>query len=283
MKKMIGYQKHPIIGYTEEEIKKIVKSGTDKQLVEIAINTSDFVHHSDTRNQKTKAYATASKYRNILEEKTAVRLRKLDYVIDTQITYRKEGHFSRKTDLHMTFGLCMHDHPTRKSNNFDVTKFIFDDKDKFVSKAELDKKLYADPEIQPISANDFEELEETDKKLVKEFLDSENLTLADIHKINEESDFYDMDGLQITVGQKEYYIIRDISEIDTHMRDYLENDSEYESFYTQGIEEKTIDPIRTCYTDWLDQVIVQGWESIVGTYDGSSTCLSGEAVYFRRN
>ena len=279
---MKGYENHEIVGYTETEILKIVNSGTNKELLEVAKRTQEFIHHSDTKTKKTKSYAVCLKWKNKLEVLVANLLRSKGFTMQTQEDYRK-GINHENTDIHLFFDLCYYEHPTRAENNFSVDKVIFDSYGAFITKNELEKKLYADPEIKSICQDEFDDLNEEDKKLVKEFMKSENFTLADIHTIKED-EVYDCDGLRIEIGTQEYYILRDISDIDGKIIRELEDDTEYQYFYTDGINSGKINPIVTTYSDWIEQVVIMdGWESVVGTYDGSSTGLTGNACYFRRN
>ena len=135
-----------------------------------------------------------------------------------------------------------------------------------------------------MNVHDLLEFALDERKLILEFVKSESLTLDEIDSI-ENTDMYDLDCLEIEIGNQEYYIILDDTILDDKLLDYMKDEgSEYPYFYTQAIEAKTVDPVYTCFTDWIEQIIqYDGWESVVGTYDGSSCELSGNAVYFRRN
>ena len=126
--------------------------------------------------------------------------------------------------------------------------------------------------------------DDSEQKLINQFLKSEDFDLEDIDDIRE-SDMYDLDSLEIVFGNQEYYIILDDTEINQKLRNYMKDDgSEYPYFYTEGIKSGDIDPTSTCFNDWIDQILdYDGWESVIGTYDGSSCELDGNAVYFRRN
>ena len=128
---------------------------------------------------------------------------------------------------------------------------------------------------------DFDDLEQ---KLIKEFLESESLELDEIDSI-ESRLMYDLDCLEIEIGNQEYYIILDDTKLEDKLLDFMrDSGSEYPYFYTESIKEGRVDPVNTCFNDWIQEIIdYDGWESVVGTYDGSSNELTGNAVYFRRN
>lgn len=129
---------------------------------------------------------------------------------------------------------------------------------------------------------ELKEFDKEDQKLIQEFLKSEDWSLEDIDDIKE-SDLYDVPCLEINGG--DYYIIQDDTNMARNCLDEIQDsNSEYPYFYTEAIKAGTVDPVSTSFKDWTEQIIdYDGWESIVGTYDGGYTELSGNAVYFRRN
>ena len=135
-----------------------------------------------------------------------------------------------------------------------------------------------------MNVHDLLEFALDERKLILEFVKSESLTLDEIDSI-ENTDMYDIDMLSIEIGNQEYYIILDYYDIESNLLDYMKDEgSEYPYFYKEAIGAGTVDPVTTCFNDWIEQIIqYDGWESVVGTYDGSSCELSGNAVYFRRN
>ncbi len=130
--------------------------------------------------------------------------------------------------------------------------------------------------------SELKEFDLEDQKLINEFLKSEGWTLEDIEDI-EESDIYDVPCLEINNGY--WIIIQDDSKMDENCLNEIQDArSEYPYFYTEGIKSGDIDPVYTSFKDWTEQIIqYDGWISIVGSYDGDYTELSGNAVYFRRN
>lgn len=132
--------------------------------------------------------------------------------------------------------------------------------------------------------SELSEFSDIEQKLINEFLKSESLTLDEIDSISN-TDVYESDALEIEIGSQEWYIIIDDSNMDENCREFMRDDgSEYPYFYTEGIKSGDIDPVSTSFSDWIDQIIqYDGWISIVGSYDGDYTELSGNSVYFRRN
>ena len=130
---------------------------------------------------------------------------------------------------------------------------------------------------------ELKEFDEADMKLIKEFLEAEDLTLEDVEIT--ESDTYDTPCLMVQSGNYEYYIIRDIDELEDNVREFMLNDySEYPYFYTEGIKSGSIDPVSTCFKDWIDDILrYDGLGSVVSSYDGCLNDLSGDAGYFRTN
>lgn len=130
---------------------------------------------------------------------------------------------------------------------------------------------------------ELKEFDEADMKLIKEFLEAENLTLEDVEIT--ESDTYDTDCLMVELGNSEYYIVRDIDRLEDNVREFmLDEASEYPYFYTEGIKSGSIDPVSTCFKDWIDDILrYDGLGSVVSSYDGCLNDLSGDAGYFRTN
>ena len=131
--------------------------------------------------------------------------------------------------------------------------------------------------------SELKEFSKEDQKLIKEFLENESLGLDEIECT--ESEFYDTDALLIEAGNTEYYIVRDFETFEENVREFLLDDaSEYPYFYTEGIKSGNIDPVQTCFKDWIDDIIrYDGLGSICSSYDGSENELSGNAIYFRTN
>jgi hypothetical protein len=131
--------------------------------------------------------------------------------------------------------------------------------------------------------SELKEFSKEDQKLIKEFLENESLGLDEIECT--ESSFYDTDALLIETGNAEYYIVRDSEKFEQNVREFLLDDaSEYPYFYTEGIKSGSIDPVQTCFKDWIDDIIrYDGLGSICSSYDGSENELSGNAIYFRTN
>ena len=130
---------------------------------------------------------------------------------------------------------------------------------------------------------EFKEFDKADQKLIKEFLEAENLTLEDVEIT--ESDTYDTDCLMVELGNNEYYIVRDIDDLERNVREFmLDEASEYPYFYTEGIKSGSIDPVSTCFKDWIDDILrYDGLGSVVSSYDGCLNELSGDAGYFQSN
>jgi len=139
-------------------------------------------------------------------------------------------------------------------------------------------------EIYKLEKSDLTDLSVQDQKLIKEFLVSEDLKLDDIDNINE-TDIYDVYALEIEIGSQEWYIIPDDSKMDDHVLDEIQDyRSDYVYMYKEGITSGNIDPVGTSFKDWTEEIIqYDGWISVVGSYDGDYSELSGNAVYFRRN
>lgn len=130
---------------------------------------------------------------------------------------------------------------------------------------------------------ELKEFDEADMKLIKEFLEAEDLTLEDVEIT--ESDTYDTSCLMVESGNCEYYIVRDIDELEDNVREFmLDEASEYPYFYTEGIKSGNIDPVSTCFKDWIDDILrYDGLGSVVSSYDGCLNDLSGDAGYFQTN
>jgi len=134
-----------------------------------------------------------------------------------------------------------------------------------------------------LEKSELKEFSKDDQKLIKEFLVDESLGLDEIEIT--ESEFYDTDALFIETSNAEYYLVRDSDIFEDNVRDFLLDDaSEYPYFYTEGIKAGNIDPVQTCFKDWIDDIIrYDGLGQICSSYDGSENELSGKAIYFRTN
>jgi len=135
-----------------------------------------------------------------------------------------------------------------------------------------------------LEKSELKEFSKDDQKLIKEFLENEQMELEEIECT--ESQFYDTEALLIEAsGNSEYYLVRDYDIFENNVRDFLIDDtSEYPYFYTEGIKAGNIDPVQTCFKDWIDDIIhYDGLGQICSSYDGSENELSGKAVYFRTN
>lgn len=139
-------------------------------------------------------------------------------------------------------------------------------------------------ELFKLNKTDLKEFSKDDQKLIKEFLENEQINLDEIECT--ESQFYETDALFIEAsGNSEYYIVRDCNLFERNVREFMYTDySEYPYFYTEGIKNGDIDPVHTCFKDWIDDIIhYDGLGTICSSYDGSENELSGDAMYFRTN
>ena len=132
--------------------------------------------------------------------------------------------------------------------------------------------------------SELKEFSKEDQKLIKEFLENEQMELEEIECT--ESEFYETDALLIEAsGNSEYYLVRDYDSFKDNVREFMYNDySEYPYFYTEGIKSGDIDPVHTSFKDWIEQILdYDGLGQICSSYDGSENELSGNAIYFRTN
>jgi hypothetical protein len=131
--------------------------------------------------------------------------------------------------------------------------------------------------------SELKEFSKDDQKLIKEFLENEQMELEEIECT--ESEFYDTEALLIEAsGNSRYYIVRDYEIFENNVRDFLRFDAVSLYFYTESIKAGKIDPVQTCFKDWIDEIIkYDGLGTICSSYDGSENEISGKAMYFRTN
>ncbi len=215
-----------------------------------------------------------------LEELIAVKLRKHGYEVQTQSNVDK---WNSMSDNHIHFGIgegiCLHEIPRIKECNLEVTDYIVDKKGNIRSYDELVKAFQDAKAPEPTDFKELtEDLDETQTKMVKEFMDAEGLTCEDISSVDENN--YD-EGLLVDIGNREYIILPSEEVAEKIAFAQIDDDSEMEYFWREKI--KADKGYTSGLEEFIQEVKDDGWERQLSRYDGNYEVTKSNFVYFREN
>ncbi len=240
---------------------------------------------SHFQKRKTKEHnlfevVTNHSKKNELEEIIAVKLRKQGYEVQTQSNVDK---WNSMKDNHIHFGIgegiCLHEIPRIKECNLEVTNYIVDKKGNIRNYDELVKVYQEKNAPEPTDFEELtEDLDDTKKKMVKEFMEDEKLTCEDISSIEEN---YDGDGLLVDIGNRQYTIMQSEDVAEQVAFAQIDDDSEMEYFWREKIKSDE------GYTGGLEQFIQDvkddGWVYQLSRYDHNYEVTKSNFVYFRED
>jgi len=286
------FKEHPIKEDWQDPPKAPTKAALDKALSKEASLTDKIRMYATVsglnhfQKKKTKKnpdfeYLTDYKKRHKLENQIEAILKPFGYQVHTQDNVNSWDSMRGPEVLHFGIGdgLSISEIPRIKESNLDITEFIQDKNGKIRTYEELIKAYQEAKGPEPEDFTELtEDLDEQQKAMIKEFMESEDLTCEDISSIEEQDDF-----LRIDIYSRVYLMAESDDIAEKAAFEEIDNDSEMPYFYTEGIKSGDIDPVNTSFPDWIQLVKDDGWQHHLSRYDGNSTETKTGFVYWREN
>ncbi len=268
-----------------KETKFIIEKGSTEQRTRLYAILSRVCHFQkrSSKEDPNAVHYLKREFQDELEELIAGSFRNKGWQIRGQKEMRDDSYRNIPDTMpHFDFnGICIHEIPKFEGTNTSVTDFIFD---KDGEPLTYDKFLEKFRESHPVPERNFDELtkdlDEKQKKMIREFLDSENLEVDDIQSI-EKRIFYEKELLAISIYSKEFEMMESEQIAEKVAFTIIDEDDEMKYFWKQKIESDE------GYTGGLDEFIEDvkndGWQYQLCRYDHEFTETDSGFVYWRTN
>lgn len=219
--------------------------------------------------------------RNELEELIAVKLRKVGYEVRTQSNVGKWDSYDSSKDLHFGIGegLCISEMPRIKGRNLEITEFISDENGNIRNYNEMVKAYQESNAPKPNGLDELtKDLNDKQKKMVEEFLVSEELKPEDISSIEQSS--YESDILEIDTFSRRYSIVESEQIAERIAFQMIDDDSEMEYFWKEKVK---ADNYKGGLQDFIKAVKNDGWHYQLCRYDHNYEETKSGFIYWRED
>ncbi|MCJ7816359.1 MAG: hypothetical protein MUP55_00745 [Candidatus Aenigmarchaeota archaeon] len=270
MKYIQGYEGKEIVDATTVDVDKLLKEGTDKDIIVAYAKLSEASHHRKNEKQGKLAWEKSKK----LVDEVRIRLEKVGWHAHIFATGSCECKCDRDLYLHMFAGMpCVREVPFSEETNEELTEHeLFDGsggKLRTMNESlELMKARIGKDSLDLASLVEDGELEEDDAKTIMAIMKEQGLT--EVHEVGERT---------FRSGTKEYTWMDSKEDAEQLAREHLEDggDEQWKMAVQAGNTTEGLD-------DWIETVLdSDGWEGELCSYDGCSYELPDGKVYWRSN